>query len=188
MKVFDSENKTIPRHMQIEETAGVRISPGPYIGVVKNTVDPLRAGRLQVYIAEFGGDELDTTTWRTVNYCSPFFGNNDPKERGKGGKDNQSFKDNPQSYGFWFVPPDVGVKVLCTFVSGDPYRGYWFGCIPEWPNHHMVPGMANTSWREGGQDNPVVESPQERHCTFQSSCTLHGQKWLHWSPLHCLCG
>lgn len=148
--------------MQIEETAGVRISPGPYLGIVKNTVDPLRAGRLQVYIAEFGGDELDTTTWRTVNYCSPFFGNNDPKKRGKSGEgedneSNQSFEDNPHSYGFWFVPPDVGVQVLCTFVSGDPYRGYWFGCIPEWPNHHMVPGMANTSWREGGQDNPVVE-------------------------------
>lgn len=147
MKVFDSENKSIPKHMQTEEAVGIRISPGPYVGIVKNSVDPMRAGRLQVFIEEFGGDETDSSTWRTVSYCSPFFGNNDVQNR----------NEQPQSYGFWFVPPDIGVKVLCTFISGDPYRGYWFGCVPEWPHHHMVPGMANTKWRPGGKDEPVLE-------------------------------
>ena len=48
---------------------------GPFVGIVKNNIDPTRAARLQVYIEQFGGpDELDQTNWRTVNYLPPFFG------------------------------------------------------------------------------------------------------------------
>ena len=154
MKIFNSDSRSISKYVKHEDAPGVRISPGPYIGVVKNAIDPLRTGRLQVYIAELGGVEDDETSWRTVSYCSPFFGHTDPSRREDS---NQDFKHSPHSYGMWFVPPDVGVTVLCTFANGDPYKGFWFGCIPEWPAHHMVPGMANTSWRPGGKDVPVVD-------------------------------
>lgn len=163
MKAFNSDNRSIPKYAQAEASDGIRISAGPYVGIVKNTIDPMRTGRLQVYIEEFGGREDEDTSWRTVSYCSPFFGHTDPRRR----SNTDNFDSSPHAYGMWFVPPDVGVKVLCTFVNGDPYRGYWFGCIPEWPTHHMVPGMANTSWRPGGQDNPVIDHNFQKEDTYQ---------------------
>ena len=57
------------------DRGGVPTEFGPYIGVVKNNVDPTRAGRLQVYIEQFGGkNPADKSLWRTVNYIPPFYG------------------------------------------------------------------------------------------------------------------
>jgi hypothetical protein len=41
----------------------------------------------------------------------------------------------------WFTPPDIGTKVLCFFVNGDPSLGYYVGCIPEVGLNHMLPAM-----------------------------------------------
>jgi hypothetical protein len=61
----------------------------------------------------------------------------------------------------WFVPPDVGVKVMVTFVNGDPEKGFWLGCIPDWPNMHMVPGLSSGSWHGAGPE-PLVEYNQDQ--------------------------
>ena len=153
MYLDNSTGKKAPKWTQHEEAAGICISPGPHVGIVKSNLDPLRAGRLQIWIADSGGDPDLDSNWRTVSYCSPFFGVTSQKARGKGQKFTP---DSPHSYGMWFVPPDVDVKVLCIFVNGDPHKGYWMGCIPEWPNMHMVPGMSSGSWHGGGPE-PLVE-------------------------------
>jgi hypothetical protein len=56
----------------------------------------------------------------------------------------------------WFVPPDIDNRVMVIFVNGDPEKGYWIGCIPEWPNMHMVPGISSGSWHGEGPE-PLVE-------------------------------
>lgn len=146
-------SKKVPKNTQHEAASGIRINAGPFIGIVKNNIDTKRAGRLQVWIAELGGDEKDQTSWRAVSYCTPFYGVTPSLKRGK----SQAFdQGSPHSYGMWFVPPDVGIKVLCTFVNGDPLKGYWFGCIPEWPNLHMVPGISSGSWHGAGPE-PLVD-------------------------------
>lgn len=150
--ITDTTSSKAPKHTKHEAADGVRINAGPFVGTVKNNIDTLRSGRLQVYIPELGGDPDNDSSWRTVSYCTPFYGQVDPGKR----SNDQSFSGSPQSYGMWFVPPDVGVKVLCTFVNGDPFRGYWFGCIPEWPNLHMVPGISSGQWH-GGSPDPLVE-------------------------------
>jgi hypothetical protein len=58
------------------------------------------------------------------------------------------------SYGMWCVPPDVGNKVLVTFVAGDRSRGYWFACIYDSPSHHMVPAIGRNI---GGQSNTQID-------------------------------
>jgi hypothetical protein len=136
-----------------ESAAGVRISPGPYIGLVKNNMDASRSGSVSVWIPELGGKEEDESSWRNVRYCSPFFGATPP---GKRTKNSQGFMDSPHSYGFWFVPPDIDIRVMVMFVGGDPNRGYWMGCIPEFPNFHMVPGISSGSWH-GGAPDPLVD-------------------------------
>ena len=130
---------------------GIHNSPGPFIGIVKNNVDPSRSGKLQVWISEMGGKQDDAGSWLTVSYCTPFYGVT-PKEQRSNGQD---FQGSPHSYGMWFVPPDVGVKVMVIFIDGNKYKGYWFGCIPEWPSLHMVPGLSAPVSKKGA--NPVVE-------------------------------
>jgi hypothetical protein len=130
---------------------------GPYIGVVKNNIDTLRAGRLQVYIEEFaGGNETDSSLWRTVAYVPPFYGivEQSGTDQGTG-----KYIGNPQSYGMWFTPPDIGTKVICFFASGDPNQGYYTGCVPELGVNHMIPavGASRQFSLEGSQQSAYLK-------------------------------
>jgi hypothetical protein len=118
---------------------GSSLDTATFIGIIKNNLDPTRSGRLQVWIPDLGGNESDSNTWRTVSYASPFFGSTyNPTAPEK-----NDYKNTQHTYGFWAVPPDVNNQVLCTFVNGDPGRGYWFACIhTQMVSHYMVPGIA----------------------------------------------
>ena len=131
--------KKVSGFVRQEDTPGLRVDPGPYIGIVKNTLDDLRAGRLEVFIPELGGNPDDPKNWRLVNYASPFMGST---KQPLDNKLNQ-FDKTEHTYGMWFVPPDIGNEVLVTFVMGDPNRGYWFACVNPGLSHHMIPGMAS---------------------------------------------
>ena len=144
---------------------------GPFIGVVKNNVDPTRQGRLQVYIEQFaGGDPDNQSLWRTVSYCPPYFGATPqiPGTKGDTGSTGTYEKSNPQSYGMWFTPPDLNVSVLCFFVNGDPGLGYYVGCVPDQGMNHMVPAIGSSekykvnnedqkSYYSGAKTLPVTE-------------------------------
>jgi hypothetical protein len=131
------------------DRGGTPVEMGPYIGIVVNNVDNTRSGRLQVWIQQFGATDLDgspklddPSTWRTVRYCSPFYGAT--KQSGNSGAG--SYPGNSNSYGMWFTPPELGTQVLCFFVSGDPAMGgYYIGCIPEDGLNHMIPAIGASS-------------------------------------------
>lgn len=131
------------------DRGGMPADPGPFIGIVKNNIDPTFSGRVQVYIEAFGGgDPQDQSLWRTVRYLSPFFGQTDPRANDPNFNATPgvgTFERNPQSYGLWMTPPDLGVSVLCFFVEGDATRGYYVGCIPEQGLNHMVPALGATA-------------------------------------------
>lgn len=121
------------------DRGGMPTEFGPFIGTVMNNVDPTRQGRLQVYIEQFAGpDPMDQSLWRTVSYCPPFYGAT-PRQGSAGV--GTYIQGNPQSYGMWFTPPDLGVSVLCFFVAGDPNQGYYLGCVPEQGINHMIPAI-----------------------------------------------
>ena len=128
---------------------GIPNEPGPWIGTVMNNHDPARIGRVQVYIPEFGdGDMNDSSTWRTVRYMSPFFGNTPHAGTSEG--TGKGIEGNPNSYGMWFTVPDEGVQVLCFFVGGDANQGYYIGSIPDPDYMHMVPAV-------GASENFVLD-------------------------------
>lgn len=132
-----------PRSYKFDR-GGMPTEFGPFIGVVKNNVDPTRQGRLQVYIEQFGGDAADDPSqWRTVSYCPPFYGVT-PKSGTSNGTGGYT-PGNQQSYGMWFTPPDIGVQVMCFFVAGDPNQGYYMGCVPEQGINHMIPAIGAVS-------------------------------------------
>ena len=112
-----------PKWASRESTPGLKIDSGPFIGIIKNNVDPSRQGRLQVWIPDLGGDEQEPSNWYTVRYASPFFGSTLGLP---GSPDENAFGIEQQTYGFWAVPPDINNLVLLTFVMGDPGRGFWF--------------------------------------------------------------
>jgi hypothetical protein len=131
---------------------GMLETPGPFLGIVKWNVDPTRAGRLQVFIPDLGNsDPDDSAGWYTVSYASPFRGKTqgnvtDFSDYAQDGDYPQATAEEEncfQSYGMWFVPPDIGVTVLCLFVNSDPAQGYWFACINNSYDSYMTPGMGS---------------------------------------------
>ena len=122
------------------DRGGMKADFGPFVGVVKNNIDPTRQGRLEVFIEQFDGI-------RTVSYASPFYGSTPPQPGKKGDTDSVGgyLDGNPQSYGMWFTPPDIGVSVLCFFAGGDPNLGYYMGCIPVQGMTHMIPAIGSSA-------------------------------------------
>jgi hypothetical protein len=137
-----------PQEYQFDR-GGMPAEMGPYIGLVVNNVDYTRQGRLQVWIEQFGATNTDgspilddPSVWRTVRYCPPFYGAT--KQSGITGAG--TYPGNRNSYGMWFTPPDLGTRVLCFFVGGDPsVGGYYVGCIPEDGMNHMIPAIGASS-------------------------------------------
>lgn len=131
------------------DRGGMPAEMGPYVGIVVNNVDNTRSGRLQVWIEQFGATNTDgspnltdPTTWRTVRYISPFYGAT--KQSGDSGVG--TYPGNRNSYGMWFTPPELGTRVLCFFVGGDPsIGGYYLGCIPEDGINRMIPAIGAVS-------------------------------------------
>ncbi len=122
------------------DRGGMPAEMGPFIGTVKNNVDPSRQGRLQVYIEQFaGGDPNNTALWRTVSYIPPFYGVTPQSGTNQGAG---TYVGNPNSYGMWFTPPDLETQVICFFVTGDPNQGYYIGCVPQPGVTHMIPAVA----------------------------------------------
>jgi len=150
-----------------EEASATRVDPYPYIGIVKNNLDPTRSGRLQVFIPDLGGDPADATNWRTVSYASPYQGYTSQLNQTQSGvSPANNFDVVSHTYGMWMVPPDIGVQVIVIFIAGDPMRGYWLACVNPNLSHWMIPAIGSSvnvdssSLPQGtspGSPLPVVE-------------------------------
>lgn len=124
------------------EAGGANTRSVPMLAIVKDNIDPIRAGRLQVYIADFGGlDSDDATAWTTVSYMSPFFGVTEATSAKTG---YGEYTKNSSSYGMWTSPPDIGSTVVCIFINGDPNYGFYIGCVPAPETLYMVPAIAGS--------------------------------------------
>jgi hypothetical protein len=142
MAIDQRAGTKVIKSLRREEAGASRVDPYPYIGIVKNNLDPTRSGRLQIYIPDLGGDEKDQTSWRTVSYASPFMGyTTNPNTADTA----NAFESVTHTYGMWMVPPDIGVQVIALFIAGDPLRGYWVACVNPNLSHHMIPGLAGST-------------------------------------------
>lgn len=185
---MDKRGGVKPAERFRREESTVRTDTGPYIGRVKNNLDPTRSGRLQVYIPDLvSGEEDNPENWRTVAYASPYLGYTNQPDTNK----QNSFKKVRHSYGMWAVPPDVGNLVLCTFIAGDPNRGFWFACIPSQLGHHMLPGMAGSANVDSSQiEDPKVKANYNNKPTVVAEFNENGDQvdWANFAnakkPVH----
>lgn len=124
------------------DAAGGNNKNVPLIGVVKDNIDPTRSGRIKVALqsGKGGSDPDSSESWVTVQYLSTFFGAVGSTS-GSESEDHGSYKTNPSSYGQWQAPPDIGTKVVCIFINGDPNYGFYIGAIPEPEKLQMVPAI-----------------------------------------------
>ena len=161
MAIDQRSGTKVIKNLRREEAGATRVDPYPYIGIVKNNLDPTRSGRLQVWIPDLGGIETDQLNWRTVSYSSPYMGyttNTNTADTA------DAFESVSHSYGMWMVPPDLGVHVIVLFIAGDPLRGYWISCVNPNLSHHMIPALAGSPNAIGGKGapTPVVEFNENR--------------------------
>jgi len=126
------------------DAGGAVLRTMPVLAVVKDNIDPVRSGRIRVYVGDFGGlDPNDSTNWVTVSYMTPFYGRTTSSAQKTG---YGEFDKNPHSYGVWNSPPDIGTTVICIFINGDPNFGYYIGCVPEPEALQMVPAIGGTDY------------------------------------------
>jgi hypothetical protein len=135
------------------DAGGAVLRSVPLFGIVKDNIDPIRSGRLQVYISDLGGlDPDDSSSWVTVSYMTPFYGVTTPSGANTG---YGEYIKNPNSYGMWNSQPDLGTTVICIFINGDPNYGFWIGCVPQPEALQMVPAI-------GGTDNIVANAGEAK--------------------------
>ena len=178
MAIDQRAGTKVIKSLRREEAGASRVDPYPYIGIVKNNLDPTRSGRLQIYIPDLGGDEQDQTSWRTVSYSSPFMGYTTNENIADTA---DTFESVSHSYGMWMVPPDIGVQVIALFIAGDPLRGYWISCVNPNLSHHMIPALAGSPNAIGnkGAPAPVVEFNENRKENVTNSAFYNISKPIH---------
>jgi len=135
---------TATPYLPKKDITGSRLDPGPYIGIVRSNIDPVRMGRVSVLIPSVAGtNDPHTGQLITCNYLAPFYGSKSIKFIEE--NNPYDYKSSTHSYGMWMVPPDIDTKVLVIFVEGRADQAYWIGCIPEPLMNHMVPGIASST-------------------------------------------
>lgn len=132
---------------------------GPYLAEVVSHADPTFMGSLKVRLLKGTENSSYNATDSIVSNdgntfiarCAmPFYGHSPIRNAQPGQLD---YSDAQTSYGMWFVPPDVGVTVIVTFINGDPELCFWIGCVPAIGANAMVPGIAaNTKTRLKTED------------------------------------
>ena len=126
--------------------------PGPYVGVIKYTKDPLKMGRLGVNIPALTNTNNPTpeqVVW--CQYLSPFYGAKSINATSK--SDPNDYKATQHSYGFWAVPPDIDTEVLVIFAKGEATtrNAFWIGCVQQPLTNQQVPGYGasnNTAYTQ----------------------------------------
>jgi hypothetical protein len=148
-------NRVSPTFNPLKTGTSTAVQPFPYIGFVKNNIDPQNMGRLSVWIPEICGDPLDPGSWIICSYMSPFAGATNINTLA-GYQTNTSV--SQQSYGWVGVPPDLNSEVMVVFVAGDVSRAYWIGCTYQQNMDYMVPGIAvGTTTANPPAQAPVIE-------------------------------
>ena len=151
---------------QSSEASKNPLPKGPSLARVVAHTDSTVMGGLRVCLVKSDADECgEHLQTFPVRYASPFFGATSVAFTGQNTGNSAAYNDTQKSYGMTFIPPDIGVLVLCIFLE-ETGEGFWFGCVPDTYINNMVPGIAlsnNTDMSPeemknyGGGPLPVAE-------------------------------
>jgi len=136
-----------------------KLNAGPFEAIVRNVLDPKYSGAIEVELVKTleSGNAATTGQFITAKYLSPFYGTTNVAGLTK----NKDHRDSQQSYGMWFVPPDVGNTVMVMFIEGNINRAYWIGCIPQELMNVMIPGSTPAMSNTDTTDSEHQEDPAD---------------------------
>lgn len=127
------------------------------LATVMDNRDPTRTGKLKVWVQNSQSDRDSKGSWLTASYLSPFAG------RTPGTPGAEAYQQFPKGYGFWGVPPDVGVTVAIFFANGNIHDCWWFACGYDDRMNTMVPGSATQKLPNSGYDMAVPITDYDRN-------------------------
>lgn len=170
-----------------DDRAGAQTIPSAVIGIVKNNIDPSRSGKIEVFLLRGNSAKEDSpASWIPVNYMSPFFGytqNTSSKD------DKGKYLGNPNSYGMWMTPPDIGTEVLCVFLNGDINFGYYIGALPKpgmtymtpalGASNYIIPNSAEAKGFGGAKRLPVTEANNANKEVKDSTIPAYSPRPIH---------
>jgi hypothetical protein len=113
-----------------------QFNPGPFVAIVRSHLDSKYMGNLEVELltkTDSGSRTKTSGIITPVSYLSPFYS----ATPYQGVTDNEGHKASQKAAGMWFVPPDLGARVLVIFAEGG--QGFWIGCIQDEYTNMAVP-------------------------------------------------
>ncbi|MCS7317866.1 MAG: phage baseplate assembly protein V [Candidatus Dojkabacteria bacterium] len=125
-----------------------------YVGIVKDTNDAHKMGRIKVWIPELGGNPEDPSTWVICSCVSPFAGTTPVTSLVK---DSAEYTQSQQSYGFVAQPPHVGNLVVVAFINGSPNFCVYLGFLFHDYMNHGIPGLSQSNVPGSREKRPSVE-------------------------------
>lgn len=132
----------IDRRRSARRNASASLSTAPYMARIVSHLDPTFQGGLEVtLLRDSGNDPRNETQTYFVKYAPPFYGSTSYEFAGR----NNSYEDTQKSYGFWAVPPDVGVTGIVIFIDGKADAGFWIACVQDKFINNMIPAIAASS-------------------------------------------
>ena len=138
------------------QTSQGSLGTAPYLAKIVGHLDPQFQGGLEVTLMRESGNQIgDETQTYLVKYAPHFYGTTAYEYMGK----NLTFDDSQKSYGFWAVPPDVGVTGIVIFINGQPDKGYWMACVQDKFINHMVPAIGASKNYETDEDYEQGDHP-----------------------------
>ncbi|SOK59045.1 T4-like phage baseplate hub + tail lysozyme [Yersinia phage fHe-Yen9-03] len=146
------------KSMEFSKNQNARFNPQfVQLATVMDNRDPKKTGKLKVWVQNSQSDKDSKGSWLTASYLSPFAG------RTPGTPGAESYQQFPKGYGFWAVPPDVGVTVAIFFANGNIHECWWFACGYDDRMNTMVPGAASQNMPNSGYDMPVPITDYDRN-------------------------
>ena len=148
----------MPIDKRVDHKVGSAGSLGtaPYLAKIVNFIDPQFQGGFEVSLLRTSGNQIaDENQTYEVKYASPFYGTTAYEFMGK----NVTHDDTQKSYGFWGIPPDVGVTGIVIFIEGKPDAGYWLCCVQDKFVNHMIPAIGGTKIYKADEDLDQAEHP-----------------------------
>jgi len=155
------------------ETSQGTLGTAPYLAKIVGHLDPTFQGGLEVSLIRDSGNQLgDENQTYFVKYASPFYGSTSYENMGL---NPSSFDDSQKSYGFWGMPPDVGVTGIVIFINGLPSNGFWMCCVQDKFINHMVPAIGGSKnylaledYDQGEHPLPVAEHNRKANSLVKS--------------------
>lgn len=153
---IDSFSRNVrPQYNQNTLEKGLKIPSGIYRGIVVDTNDPNREGRVKVQIMKFYGalppgevtsTNVDPEKYRGAMWCRTLLatGGTTPPAEGPNGVVSQN------SYGFMGQPPSLNNEVLVAFGE-DLHSGVILGVIPDPQKIRGLTGAGVTRQTASGQ-------------------------------------